>query len=302
MKFLSFYLLYGFLWLLTRLPIRFLYLISDLIFPLLYYLIPYRKKLVKKNMQNSFPEWNKKKVNHTARRFYSWLLDSMIESMLFSFLPEKEITKRYHFRNPEVCNELFEKGKSILLVMGHYGNWEWTSTLPLAVKHKVLAIYKPLHNPWYDRFIKNNREKYGVITVPMDKTLRVMNEYHQKKIPVITLFLADQRPRFAQIQYWTKFMNQDTPVILGPEKISVKFDDAVVFYNIIPVKRGHYEIEFDVLYENPRETKQHEITDAYFRRLERMIHLNPEYWLWTHHRWKHDKELYDKLKEEKHKE
>lgn len=296
MNFISFYLIYGLLWLLTRLPIRALYFISDLVFPFFYYLIPYRKAVVKKNLSSSFPSWNKKKVNKTARKFYSYMIDSMMESVMFAFKPEKEMMKRFTYRNPEVCNNLFKKGKSIVLLMGHYGNWEWSANMPLFIDHTVLAIYKPLHNPYYDRFIKRNREKYGVITVPTDKTLRVITDYHNKKIPILTMFLADQRPRLAQIQHWTTFLSQDTPVIPGPEKIATKLDDAVVFFNVIPVRRGYYELEFDLLFEKPRETKLYEITETYFSRLEEMIVKNPPYWLWSHKRWRHDKKLYDSQK------
>ena len=218
---------------------------------------------------------------------------------MFAFKPEKEILKRFVYRNPEVCNSLFEKGKSILLLMGHYGNWEWCSTMPIYLKHEVLAIYKPLHNSYYDRFIRKNREKYGVVTVPTDKTLRVMTDYHAKNIPILTMFLADQRPRLAQIQHWIRFLNQDTPVILGPEKIARRLDEAVVFFNVIPVKRGYYEVEFDLLFENPSETEIYQITEAYFSRLEQMIVKKPPYWLWSHKRWRHSKALYDSLRDEK---
>jgi KDO2-lipid IV(A) lauroyltransferase len=223
----------------------------------------------------------------------------MFESMISSFISEKDILQRYKYRNPEVCNEIFDKGKSILLLMSHYANWEWSNSMPLVLKHKVIAVYKPLHNPWYDDFIKKSRERFGLMTVPMDKTLRTMTSLQKDGIYSLSMFLSDQRPRFAQIQYWTKFLNQDTPVILGPEKIAKKLDEAVVFYNIIPVRRGYYEIDFDLLFENPIESETFEITNAYFSRLEKMIRENPQYWLWTHNRWKHDKVLYNTLKTEK---
>ncbi len=296
MDFIAFYCLYGLLWLLSRLPVRILYFISDLIFPFFYYLIPYRKAIVKRNISASFPTWEKRKVNRTVRKFYSYLIDSMMESIMFAFKPENEMIKRFAYRNPEVCNELYNKGKSILLLMGHYGNWEWCATMPLYLKHEVLAIYKPLHNQYYDRFIKRNREKYGVVTIPTDKTLRIMTDYHSKKLPILTMFLADQRPRLAQIQHWINFLNQDTPVILGPEKIAKRLDEAVVFFNVIPVKRGYYEVWFDLLSENPNETGLHEITERYFSRLEEMIIEHPSYWLWSHKRWRHKREDFDKLR------
>ena len=195
-------------------------------------------------------------------------------------------------KNPELCNDLYEKGKSITLLMSHYGNWEWSAITPRYLKHKVLPIYKPLHNPHFDRMIKKSRERFGAETIPMDKIMRTLMEYKIKGIPTLTFFIADQRPRWAQIQYWTTFLNQDTPVILGPEKIARKMDHAVLFLKITPVKRGHYEAEYISLFEHTGETMPYEITDSYLAILEKTIREKPEYWLWTHDRWKHEKEKF----------
>ena len=176
--------------------------------------------------------------------------------------------------------------------MAHYGNWEWSSPIPFFIPHKILAIYKPLRNKYFDSYIKKNRERFGARTIPMEKIFRVLAEYQEKGIPTLTYFIADQRPRWAHIQHWIKFLNQDTPVILGAEKISKKFDHAVVFLDIKKVKRSYYEAEFILLYENSRKTKNHEITEKYFKTLENRIKEEPEYWLWTHKRWKHEIEKY----------
>ena len=292
MKRISFYVLYGFLWLITRMPLRYLYVLSGLFYPLIYYVIPYRKKLVLNNLRLSFPEWDEKKLRQTARKFYRHFCDSFIEGIVTIFISDEELRKRYVFTNPEVCNDLFSRGKSIALIMGHYGNWEWASLMPEYVKGKILAIYKPLHNPYFDNLIKQNREKFGVETVAMEKIFRSISGYMKDKIPTLTMFLADQRPRWAQIQHWTTFMNQDTPVILGPEKISKKLGLAVVFYKITPVKRGYYTIEFIPMFEDPSVTDTFEITERFHQLLEDTIREKPEYWLWTHHRWKHEKEKF----------
>jgi KDO2-lipid IV(A) lauroyltransferase len=292
MKRLSYVFLYGLLWLITRLPLRYLYFLSGLFYPILYYLIPYRKKLVLRNLRNAFPEWDRKKRLLTARKFYRHFCDSFVEGIVTVFMTEGEIKKRYHFRNPEVCNELYSKGKSIALIMGHYGNWEWAALMPEYVNHKILAIYKPLHNPYFDNLIKRNRERFGVETIAMEKIFKAMSRYIADGQPTLTMFLADQRPRWAQIQHWTTFLNQDTPVILGPEKMSKKLGLAVMFYKIIPVKRGYYEIEFVPMFDDPSATSTFEITERFHELLEETIRENPEYWLWTHNRWKHEKEKY----------
>ncbi len=292
MKRIVFLFLYGLLWLITRLPLRFLYFLSGMFNPVIYYLIPYRKKLVLKNLRLSFPEWSEKRVRQTARKFYRHFCDSLIEGVVTIFLSEEELKKRYIFRNPEVCNELFRQGKSIALIFGHYGNWEWASLMPLFLRHKILAIYKPLHNPYIDRLIKRNRERFGVETVAMEKIFRSISRYSKDHVPTLTMFLSDQRPRWAQIQHWTTFMNQDTPVILGPEKISRKLGLSVVYYKIIPVKRGYYEVEFIPMFDDPDKTDVFEITERFHQLLEENIREYPEFWLWTHNRWKHEKAKY----------
>ena len=292
MKRIVFYAFYGLTWLITRLPLRYLYVLSGFFYPLIYYVIPYRKKLVLKNMRQSFPGWDEKQLHSTTRKFYRHFCDSFIEGLATMFISEEELKRRYVFKNPEVCNKLFEEGKSIALIMGHYGNWEWASLMPEFVKHKILAIYKPLHNPYFDRFIKKNRERFGVETIAMEKIFRSISDYKKNQEPTLTMFLADQRPRWAQIQHWTTFMNQDTPVVLGPEKISKKLGLSVVYYKIIPVKRGYYEIEFIPMFDNPLQTDTFEITERFHQLLEETIREKPEYWLWTHHRWKHEKEKY----------
>jgi len=291
--------LYGFLWLLTRIPLPVLQVSSFFIFPFLYYIFPYRKRLVKKNIKNSFPEWDKKKLNETAREFYLYFIQSFIESLYSGVLNEENYKKRYNILNPEICNDLYDQGKSITLLLAHYGNWEWSASMQRVLKHQVLPIYKPLHNKYIDQKVKNDREKFGAHTVPMEKILRTLIEFEKQKKPTLTFFLADQRPLMAKIQYWTKFFHQDTPVVMGPEKIAHKFNHAVVFLKIIPVRRGHYEAEFVPMFDNLENIKEYQIIETYHVHLEKMIREKPEYWLWTHNRWKHKIEDYELLQKKR---
>lgn len=292
MKAVLFYIYYSFVWLANRLPINFLFKLSPLVYLLIYYIIPYRKQLVRKNISLSFPEYSEKDITVLSKKFYRHLSDNFIESMVAPFMKEEEMRQRYKITNPELCNTLYKKGKSISLLMAHYGNWEWSGILQRGLDHKLLAIYKPLHNKYFDKFFKDYRERFGLETVPMNMILRRLSEYQKENIPTLSYFLADQRPRWAQIQHWTTFLNQDTPVVLGPEKISKKMDMAVVFFKIIPVKRGYYEIEFQLLYEDAKSTMPYEITESYHKLLEKVIREKPEFWLWTHNRWKHEKEKF----------
>jgi len=289
MQLISYYLVYTLIWLLNRLPMRVLYGMTDIVFLCTYYIFPYRIKLVFKNLRNSFPDWDDKKIMKTARRFYRFFCDFFMESTIFIFMEEKEILRRFSCKNPELLDDLYSRGKSIVMVSGHYGNWEYIAALPKFTKYKVLPLYKPLHNKYIDRMFINSRQRFGVEVIPVEKTMRVLNEYHSNRILNISYFLADQRPLRKNIQYWTTFLQQDTPVVLGPEKIAKKYNHAVVFLKISLPKRGYYECEFTLITEDPGKTKEFEITDRTLHLLENQIRSEPAYWLWTHDRWKHKK-------------
>ena len=201
----------------------------------------------------------------------------------------KRILKHMRFKNPEVIEDLYKKNKGVILVTGHYGNWEWLISLQMLVGYKTLAIYKQLNNRYFDRMYINIRSRYGMTPVPMNRILRELISREQKNELTLTYSLSDQRPLFRYIQYWTRFLNQDTPVYLGTEKIARKMNLAVVFLKMRKIRRGFYETEFIPLFENSRETKEHEITDKYLSILEKTINDRPELWLWTHKRWKHIK-------------
>jgi KDO2-lipid IV(A) lauroyltransferase len=205
---------------------------------------------------------------------------------------EGKAEKRIHYTNPEVLDPLFAKGKQIMAVTAHYGNWEYLATMPLSTDYSILAIYKPLKNKYFNRFIQHNRSKFGVIPVQMEKIARTLITYSKEKKPSLTFFLADQRPQFHEIQYWTKFMGLDTPLYLGTEKLARKLDAAVVFLKIRKVKRGQYTCEIELICEDPWEMAQYEITNAHVRILENLIREAPENWLWSHNRWKHSYERY----------
>lgn len=288
-----FYINYGLLWLITRLPLSFLHFFSSLGFGLLYYILRYRKKVVIQNLRNSFPDWDDKKVYKTAKKFYQHFCDSMIESVALIFVNKSHSLQRLKIKNPELLNDLYEKDKSVVCLMAHYGNWELCSTLPMHLRHEVLAIYKPLTNRHFDKMIKSGRERFGIKGIPMDKILRYLISKEKENKRTMTLFLADQRPHWSEIVYWTKFMNQDAPFYQGAEKISRKFNMAVVYMKISSLKRNHYEAEFILLEENARETEVHEIMETYVKVLEENIKEAPEFWLWTHKRWKYVKKVHE---------
>ncbi len=281
------------IWLLTLLPLRVLYIISDICF-IIIYLLGYRRKVVMMNLKNSFPEKSHKELKTIAHRFYHHFCDSFIESFYALNISEKEIRKRYRYKNPEILNHLFEKKKSIILVFGHYGNWDWLNSLPLYTGHLNYALYHPLRNKYFDELFIRIRGKFGVKLIPMKTAYKDMLAASKKNILTITYFLTDQRPVWSSIRYWTTFLNQETPVLTGSEVIARKLDQAVVYLDIQKIKRGYYEAEFEIITENPTETKEFEITESHTRKLESIIIKKPEFWLWSHKRWKLKREDVEK--------
>jgi KDO2-lipid IV(A) lauroyltransferase len=290
MRALSFYLLHSLLWVITWLPLNVLYVLSDFLFLLIYYVSGYRKKIVRDNLRNSFPEWTETEVRRTARRYYRQLTDYFIEWIYRFHMGERELERRMIFKNPEILQKYYDQGKSIMLLLSHYGNWEWPTRLPLVTDHPILVVYKPLQNKYFDRLFLNLRKRFGAIGIPMESTLRSIIQYDKKGQPVLVYNLADQRPQLASLQYWTRFMNQDTPVILGSEKIAVKFGMVAIFLAIRKVDRGYYEAEFRVLEENPSSLPKYRMTSDYLRELETLIKERPELYLWSHRRWSYRRE------------
>ena len=295
MKFIAYIFAYSFVWLLHLLPERILYLLSDLLYLLMYHVVGYRKKVVYANLENAFPEYEKSEIRRIAKKFFRHLSDLILEQAVYPFYSESQALKRFTIKNPELLNALYAKGKPVMAVLGHYGNWEYLSTLGLTIDYPVVAIYKPLHNKYIDRMMQRNRNAFGVITVPMEKIARRLIAYHKSNTPVLTLNLGDQRPLYYQIQYWTKFMDQQTPMFLGTEKLARKLDAAVVFLKIRKLKRGRYEMETELICESPEGLKPYEITNRHVAILENMIREEPAYWLWSHQRWKHS---YEKFQQE----
>ncbi len=276
-------------WLITLLPLQFLYLFSDFLFLIIYYIARYRKRVVMMNLMNSFPEKSEDDIKTIAGKFYRHLCDNFIESFYVLNMSEKEIRKRYRYSNPELFRQLLDKDKSIILAMGHYGNWDWLCGLPFFCEQQVLAIYRPLSNKYFDELFNRIRSKFGVRLIQMKTAYREMLTAAQNHIPTITLFLTDQRPAKRSIHYWTTFLNQETPVLTGSETIARKLDQAVVFADIQKVRRGYYDVVLKLITDNPGQIKEFEITENHTRMLEEIIIRKPEYWLWSHKRWKHDR-------------
>jgi KDO2-lipid IV(A) lauroyltransferase len=245
--------------------------------------------VVRGNLVRSFPDKNISEIQEIEKKFYRHLGDIFLESLKLFSISEKQLRKRFVKRNPEVMNHFYEEGKSVIVVASHYNNWEMAGTsFSFDTKHTILGIYNPFRNKFFDKITVQSRSKFGAILTPMNLVLRYMARYKQEVSA--TVFGLDQNPSSHKNIYWIPFLNQETPWFVGAERYARKFNYPVIYAHFIKVKRGYFEMEFEVMEENPGQTKEQEITNKYVRHLERIIREQPEYWLWTHRRWKRKRE------------
>jgi len=286
---IGYYIFYGINWILSLLPLRILYIISDFIYLLLYYFPSYRRKVVENNLKNSFPEKTVEELKSIEKKFYKHLADLLIETFKLLHMSKIEQRKRFTYSNIGIIDKLREEKRDIIAVLGHYNNWEWPTMLPDYLKYKIVIIYKPLQNKYFNRFINNQRSKYGIVLTPTSQIIREIINFRNNSINTVSVFLSDQIPARGDIRYWTTFLNQDTAVFTGAGKIASKYDMAIVFFHIQKVKRGYYNLDIELLLEHTAGLPENIITETHVRRLEEIIREKPEYWIWSHRRWKHKK-------------
>ena len=286
---MMYHLLSFFLKLLSYIPFGVLYFLSDGLFCLLYYVIRYRRRIVRKNLTESFPEKSERDILQLEKKFYHFFTDQVLESCKMASISPEEIKRRMTFKNMEKVNAVLREGKSIALYMGHYGNWEWVSSFPLWLEENALAvqIYHKLSNENMDRLILHNRGRMGAISVEMRKTARYITEMAMKKKVGIVGFIADQSPKKKESRHFLHFLNHEAPVLTGTEKMIKHYGFEAWFLDMKRVKRGYYEAELIQINDNPQAVPDFELTAVYFRMLEQMIRNCPELYLWTHNRFKH---------------
>jgi KDO2-lipid IV(A) lauroyltransferase len=276
----------GLLYLMSLLPYFILYLLADVLFFLIYYVVHYRRKVVQQNLANAFPEKTLTQRQAIERKYFRFLADLIVETIKLYTLSEKETIKRVEVRDGALLqNAAYRQGKSIIAAVGHYGNWEsGCLRMGLVKERKCIIAYKPLSNPTFNHFFLKLRSRFGAIMVPMKSTLRTVVA-HRKEV-TLTVLAGDQTPSREETNYFTNFLNQPTAVFLGVEKLAKATDSLVVFCDVRRVKRGYYSCTFVPLFDNPKLTAEHEITNAHVQYLEKVIREEPEYWLWSHRRWK----------------
>ncbi len=253
----------------------------------MYHVAGYRKKVVRQNLKNSFPEKTPEELKILERKFYRYLCDLFLETFKTLTISRKQANKRLRFSDETIAlfKKLNDEKKSCILVMGHFGNWEWAgNTFALVCEQQLYVIYHPLSNKYFNKLIYNMRTRFGTKLYAMKDTIREMIR-NRNEINA-TAFIADQTPPPA-MAYWTTFMNQETPVFWGTEKIASKLNFPIVYVTVNREKRGHYIVSTELLVNEPKQTKEGEISELHTRKLERDIIKQPEIWLWSHRRWKH---------------
>lgn len=278
------------------LPFRLLYLLSDFLRFVLFTLVGYRKKVIYQNLRNAFPEKSESEIKHIQERFHRHLCDLVVESIKAFSISQEEAQKRMIDRNVEVVNTYKKQGRQVILVGGHYGNWElFAITIGISLDHHAVALYTPIKNKFFDKKVKASRSKYGLEMLPISAIKEKVNAIGNELYAII--LGSDQSPRRSQKAYWMNFLNQETGVQFGTEKFAVEIDAVVIFANIFRTKRGHYEIEYRLLTETPQETAYGYITKTHTKWLEEIIKREPAYWLWSHRRWKHQRPAGEELHE-----
>lgn len=288
---LGFYIYYSINWVFTLLPLPVLYIFSDLLFIILYYFPSYRRDVVQANLRNSFPEKSKKELRTIERKFYHHLADLFVEVPKLAHMGKSQIMKRMTLTNPELVERLYREGRDIACIMAHFNNWEWLQSMVYYSDYQTVSIYKPLQNKQFDRFLLELRQKRGMILTPMSNIIRTILQLRSKKKLGIYSFITDQSPPGNELKYWTTFLNQDTPVYTGVERIAIKYDMAVVTFHAMKIKRGYYTFTAELLFDHTAGLEEHAITDRHVRKLEELIREQPESWLWSHKRWKHKRPL-----------
>ncbi|SDG57151.1 lysophospholipid acyltransferase family protein [Psychroflexus sediminis] len=289
MQLLIYVLIYPFLWLISKLPFQLIYLLSDLVYVLVYNLFAYRKKVVMDNLKLAFPDYSKSEHEAIAKKFYKHLCDMIFESIKSISMSKAEVEKRFKFENLSVFSDLERKNKSAIIILGHYGNWEWIFILQTFINHKGYGVYKQLKNKYFDRLVKRIRAKYDTYLITTKETVHVLNKVTAKGELTVSGFISDQSPKKDKAFHWQEFMGVEVPVYTGAEMLAKRLDHAVVYARISKLKRGYYKCQFELITDEPKSIPNYEITDHFLKLLEEQIREEPAYYLWTHKRWKHRK-------------
>ena len=262
-------------------------ILSDILFVIAYHVVRYCRGVTSANLAKAYPQLSVERRKEIERAYYHHICDLLMEGIYNLYARPQSIMKRYRFVNREVVNHYYESGQSVVLMSAHYNNWEYMITsLNYQVMHHGVGVGKPLQDKSVASYITRRRGRYGTEIVDQHNVRQTMDYYHQHKVPVAYMMLSDQSPNDVHKSFWTMFMNQETPFLYGAEYFARKYNMPVLYYEVTKVQRGRYEVRFTPLCERPDEVPQYTITSRYIAMLKQTIDKKPEYWLWSHRRWK----------------
>ncbi|PXY46936.1 lysophospholipid acyltransferase family protein [Flavobacterium hydrophilum] len=287
MQFLVYILAYPLLWLISVLPFRIFYWFSDCVYLLVYYVIGYRRKVVRANLALALPHLSDAERKKTEKKFYQHMCDMFLEMIKTMSISAEEMEKRFHVTNIDLILDYAKKGKSVILVASHYASYEWLLTINPKIGFQGVAVYKKLANPYFDRLIRKIRSKYNTELIPTKQAIPLMAQNQREGKLSLYGLASDQSPKLDRIFHSSKFMGVEVPVHTGAEMLAKKYDLSVVLVKVKKVKRGYYEATFVSLADNPKDFEDFKITEMYLNEVEKQIYEAPEYYLWTHKRWKH---------------
>lgn len=293
-----YYIIYGWMYLHALLPFSLLYVLSDLLYFFVYKIVRYRLRVVRSNLSSSFPELDKKELLNLEKRFYHHFCDYFVETIKLLHISDEEMQKRMFFEDLDIVKNAMKDGRSVIMYLGHYCNWEWIPSITMYFKNTDYIfgqIYKPLQNKAIDKLFLKIRSRFGSLGIPKNDTLRTIVRLKKEGKQTLIGFMADQTPAPQSIHYWTEFLNHDTPVFTGVERIAKQTDFLVIYLDIQKIKRGVYKATVKLVNENPKEEPENKITETYIRMMEKTILRDPAYWLWTHKRWKRTRQEIEEL-------
>lgn len=287
MQFLVYILAYPLLWLISILPFPIFYLFSDFVYFIIYRVIGYRKKVVRENLALTFPHLNDAERKDIEKKFYKHMCDMFLEMVKTMSMSPEEMEKRFHVTNIDLVLDYAKKGKSVILVASHYASYEWLLTINPKLGFQGVAVYKKLANPYFDKLVRKIRSKYNTEMIETRNAIPTMAQNQRDGVLSMYGLASDQSPKLDRIFHSMKFLGIEVPVHTGAEMLAKKYDLAVIMVKVTKVKRGFYEATFLSLADDPKEFKDFEITEMYLKEVEKQILEVPEFYLWTHKRWKH---------------
>ena len=295
MKNLTYYLSFALWFIISLLPLWVFYRLSDGLYYLVYHVVRYRRRVVYANLRSSFPEKSEAEIERIAKDFYSFFCDYIVETLKLFSMGEKNIRKRMQFEGLNQVKEDFANGRSVSVYLGHYCNWEWISSLGLHLDEQCGQIYHPLENATLDRLFLYMRGRFKAKSIKMDDTFLTILRWKKEGRKNIVGYIADQVPGYNNIHYWADFLHHDTPVFTGAERISKIMDTAVYYIDVERPRRGYYVARFIKIADSLNEHPVFFATEQYFRLLEQNIQRAPQYWLWSHKRWKRTREEFNRM-------